>query len=106
MLVYVRLRKEGFIITIGNEEIGTFPTKEEVKKLLTNERRGLNVLIVEAGLQRARRGHLTSRMASGGINITIFTELKLKLNDKNYIPAKHGQKLPRITEIPNELSNS
>ena len=45
-------------------------------------------------------------MASGGINIAIFTELKLKLNDKNYIPDKHGQKLPRITEIPNELSNS
>ncbi len=48
LLVYVRLRKEGFIVTIDNEEIGTFPTKEEVEKVIDERAKGANVLIVEA----------------------------------------------------------
>ncbi|MFY9303866.1 MAG: hypothetical protein WAO75_11185 [Atribacterales bacterium] len=48
LLVYVRPRKEAFIVTIDNEEIGTFPTEEEVEKVIDERAKGANVLIIEA----------------------------------------------------------
>ncbi len=40
--------KKVFSVTINNEEIGIFPTKEEVEKVIDERAKGANVLIIEA----------------------------------------------------------
>ena len=50
LIAHLRLikGKKVFSVTIDNEEIGIFPTKEEVEKVIDERAKGANVLIIEA----------------------------------------------------------
>jgi len=56
LLVYVRPRKEGFIVNIDNEEIGVFLTEEEVEKVIDERAKGANVLIIKAVYNEREEG--------------------------------------------------
>lgn len=48
LIAHLRTVKEGFSVTINNEEIGIFPTKEEAEKAVEEMAGEKRVLLVES----------------------------------------------------------